>query len=122
MTLIIKWLINAGVIFLVSRFLPGIHIPDFTTALWAAFALGVLNALIRPILRILTFPITLMTLGLFTFVLNGFMFYIATKLVSDFTVDNFWWAMLGALIVSLVSALGSHLILGSDGKLGDHAS
>lgn len=117
-TLIVKWLVNALAIFLVGNFLPGIHVPDYMTALWAALALGILNTIIRPILLILTLPINLITLGLFTFILNGFMFWVATKIVHGFLVDNFWWAVLGALIVSAISTVANRFFLGKDGKVG----
>ena len=117
-TLIVKWLINPLAIFFVGNFLPGIHVPDYVTALWAALVLGVLNTIIRPILLLLTLPINLLTLGLFTFVLNGFMFWLATKWVHGFTVDTFWWAMLGALLVSAIATVADRIVLGSDGKVG----
>jgi len=117
-TLIVKWLISALAIFAVGSFLPGIHVADYVTALWAALALGILNAIIRPILLLLTLPINLITLGLFTFILNGFMFWLATKFVTGFTVDGFWWAVLGALLVAAISTFSNRLILGADGKWG----
>lgn len=117
-TLIVKWLVNALAIFLVGNFLPGIHVPDYMTALWAALALGILNTIIRPVLLLLTLPINLLTLGLFSFILNGFMFWIATKLVHGFSVDGFWWAVLGALIVSVIAMVANRLLLGKDGKVG----
>ena len=117
-TLVVKWLISALAIFAVGSFLPGIHVADYMTALWAALALGILNAVIRPVLLLLTLPINFITLGLFTFVLNGFMFWLATKFVSGFNVDGFWWAVLGALLVAAISTLSNRLILGADGKWG----
>lgn len=117
-TLIVKWLINALAIFLVGNFLPGIHVPDYVTALWAALTLGILNTIVRPILLLLTLPINLLTLGLFTFVLNGFMFWLATKVVHGFTVDTFWWAMLGAVLVSAISTVADRIVLGKDGEVG----
>ncbi len=117
-TLIVKWLISSLALFAVGSLLPGIHIADYMTALWAALALGILNAIVRPILLLLTLPINLITLGLFTFVLNGFVFWLATKFVSGFTVDGFWWAVLGALLVSAISTVSNRLILGADGKWG----
>ncbi len=117
-TLIVKWFINALAILIVGNFLPGIHVTDFVAALWAAFALGILNALIRPLLLIFTLPINILTLGLFTFVLNGFLFWAATRFVHGFTVESFWWAILGALIVSVISTILDRIILGSDGKVG----
>lgn len=117
-TLVVKWLISALAIFAVGNFLPGIHVADYMTALWAALALGILNAVIRPVLLLLTLPINFITLGLFTFILNGFMFWSATKFVSDFNVDSFWWAVLGALLVSAISTFSNRLLLGADGKWG----
>ena len=117
-TLIVKWLVTALSIFAVGNLLPGIHVPDYMTALWAALTLGILNAIVRPVLLLLTLPINLLTLGLFTFVLNGFMFWVATKIVHDFSVDNFWWAVLGAVIVSAISTVANRFFLGKDGKVG----
>lgn len=117
-TLIVKWLITALAIFLVGNFLPGIHVSDYVTALWVALTLGILNIIIRPILLLLTLPINLLTLGLFTFVLNGFMFWLATKVVHGFTVDTFWYAMLGAILVSVISTVADRIVLGKDGKVG----
>lgn len=117
-TIIVKLLVNALAIFLVGQFLPGIHVPDYATALWVALVLGIVNTVIRPILLIVTFPINFVTLGLFTFVVNGFMFWIATKFVHNFTIDGFWPAILGALIVSLITMVLDRLILGKDGKVG----
>lgn len=117
-TLIVKWLISSIALFAVGSLLPGIHVADYMTALWAALALGILNAIVRPILLLLTLPINLITLGLFTFVLNGFVFWLATKFVTGFTVDGFWWAVLGALLVSAISTVSNRLLLGADGKWG----
>lgn len=117
-TLLVKWLITSIAIFLVGSFLPGIHVADYMTALWAALALGILNAIIRPILLILTLPINLITLGLFTFVLNGLMFLLAARFVSGFQVDGFWWAVFGALLVSTISTVMDRILLGADGKVG----
>lgn len=118
MTLLVKWLILALAIFAVGKFLPGIHVTDFTIALWAAVALGILNTIIRPILKLLAFPITLLTLGLFALVINGFMFWLATKFVTGFTVDGFWWAVLAALLVSVITMILERVFLGRDGKVG----
>jgi putative membrane protein len=117
-TLIVKWLVNALAIFLVGQFLPGIHVPDYMTALWVALCLGIVNTVVRPILLIITIPINLISLGLFTFVINGFLFWIATKFVHNFTIDTFWWAIAGALIVSVIATVLDRLILGKDGKVG----
>src|SRR3989338_10889717 len=117
-TLVVKWLINALAIFLVGNFLPGIHVPDYMTALWVALVLGIVNAIIRPILLLITLPITIITLGLFTFILNGFMLWLANLIVQSFTIAGFWWAVLGALIISAISVVANPLGFGRDGKVG----
>lgn len=117
-TLLVKWLVNALAIFLVGNYLSGIHIPNYQTALWAALFLGVLNVTIRPILKILSFPITILTLGLFSFIVNGFTFWLAARFIEGFRIDSFWWAVLGAFIVSLISTILNRIVLGSDGKIG----
>lgn len=118
-TLVVKWLISGLAVFFVGSYLPGIHVPDYMTALWVALALGIVNSILRPILLLLTLPINFLTLGLFTFVVNGLLFWLVSVVVSDFRVDGFWWAVLGALIVSAISTVGDRLILGADGKVGD---
>jgi putative membrane protein len=111
--------VNALAIFLVGNFLPGIHVPDYMTALWVALVLGIVNAIIRPILLLITLPINILTLGIFTFILNGFMFWLVSVFIHTFTVDGFWWAVLGALIVSAISTVGDRILLGADGKVGN---
>ncbi len=117
-TLLVKWLLSATSIFLVSYFLPGIEVPSFTVALIVAFVLGILNVTLGTILKFLTFPITILTLGLFAFVVNGFVFWLVPKVVDGFRVDSFWYAVLGALVVSIVTAMLNRILLGSDGKVG----
>lgn len=117
-TWIVKFLVSALAIFIVGTYLPGMHVPNFTTALWFALVLGVLNMLVRPILLLVTLPINLITLGLFTFVVNGFMFWLVTKVVHGFTIDSFLTAIIGALIVSVIKTVLDRLLLGSDGKVG----
>ena len=90
--------------------LPGVHVEGIPTAVVVAIVLGVLNAVLKPILVFLTFPITVVTLGLFLFVINGALILLASKLVNGFTVDNFWWAVAYSLVVSLVSAFLNSLI------------
>lgn len=118
LTLIVKWLISALAIFLVGNFLPGIHVPSYTVALIVALVLGVLNVTLRPILKLLTFPITLITLGLFALLVNGFTFWLVPKIVPGFIIDTFWWAVLGAILVSLISTLVDRIVLGRDGEVG----
>lgn len=115
----VKWLVIALAIFFVAWALPGVHVPDFQTALLGALALGILNITLRPILKLLTFPITMLTLGLFALIVNGFVFWLATLIVNEFSVDHFWWAVLASVIVSAVSAVGNRFFLGADGKVGN---
>lgn len=110
MKLILKILITAGALLLIQGFIPGIVVDGFYTALIVAFLLGIINLTIRPILLLLTFPINFMTLGLFTFVINGFLFWFIATFVEGFKVSSFWVAILGAFIISLIKWLGDKII------------
>jgi putative membrane protein len=101
---LIHWLVIALALWVTAFILPGVTIESTTALAIAAIVLGLVNALVRPILTILTFPITILTLGLFYLLVNGFTFFLATKVVPGFAVSSYWWAVLGALVVSLVSA------------------
>ena len=105
MRLIVKWILFSLAIYATAYLLPGIHVPDFLTALMVALGLGIINAILRPILLILTLPINFMTLGLFTFVINALMVMLAAQVVPGFAVDNFWWAVLFSLVVSVINGL-----------------
>ncbi len=118
LTLLVKWFLSALSIFLVGNFLPGIHVPSYATALFVALILGILNATLRPILKILALPVTILTLGLFAFIINGFTFWLVAKFVDGFSVDTFWYAVLGAFVVSIVSTVLDRIVLGGDGKFG----
>lgn len=100
MSVLINLLLSAVAVFVAANILPGVEVENFTTALIAAIVLGVINAFLRPILVILTLPINLITLGLFTFVLNALLILLAANIVSGFHVDGF----ISALILSLVLA------------------
>jgi putative membrane protein len=105
MGLLIRWLILTGSIILSSYMIEGIEIKGFFSALFAAAALGILNALFRPILIILTLPINILTLGLFTFLINALMLKMASGVIPGFEVHGFWTAIFGSLIISFVSWL-----------------
>jgi putative membrane protein len=117
-TLLIKWLILALGVFFVGNFLPGIHVPDYKVALIVALVLAVLNVTLRPILKLISLPITLITLGLFALIVNGFVFWLVPFIVKGFVIDTFWWAVLGVIVVSLITSILDRIVLGSDGKLG----
>lgn len=109
--LLLTWLINAGALFAVSYLMTSIRVADFTTALIAAVLLGLINTLIRPLLVVLTLPVTVVTLGLFIFVINGLMFWLVANFVKGFEVAGFWSAVGGALLYSIISWLLSSLLL-----------
>jgi putative membrane protein len=99
----LRWLTLTGAILLASYMLDGIRIDGFVSAIGAAAILGILNAFFRPIALLLTLPINVLTLGLFTFVINAVMLKMASGVIGGFHVNGFWPAVLGALIISLVS-------------------
>lgn len=103
MKLLILWALNALALIAVANFVPGIHIDGYLAALMAAFLLGLVNTLIRPILLVLTLPITLVTLGLFIFAINGFLFWFVGSVLKGFVVDSFWHGVLGAVLYSIFS-------------------
>ena len=103
MGFLIRVLVNGAAILLAASAVPGVAVRSVTSALIAGFVLALINAIVRPILVVLTLPITLLTLGLFIFVLNAFCFWLASVFVPGLTVHGFWAAFLGALIVSVVS-------------------
>ena len=108
--LLIRWVINALALILVSQIIRGIHVENLLAAFVAAAVLGVINAVLRPILLILTLPITILTLGLFALLINGFMLYIAGSVVEGFYVSGFWSAVFGALFLSVISWIANAFI------------
>ncbi len=110
MMLIARWIVNSLAVVLVSRVVPGIAVRDFYVALLVALVYGLLNAVVRPILIILTLPINLLTLGLFTFVLNALLFWLVARLVPGFSVAGFGPAFWGALILAVVSYLTNAVV------------
>ncbi len=110
MQLILVWILNAVALLIVAYVLPGITVSSFGSALIAALVLGLLNTLVKPVLILLTLPITIVTLGLFLLVLNALVFWFAGSILKGFHVNGFWWAVLGAIVYSLVSGLLSRLL------------
>ena len=102
MKLLIRWLLSAVALLAVGYLYSGVQVTSFTAALIAAFVIGLLNTIVRPILVVLTLPVTLVTLGLFLFVINAFMFWAAGSMLSGFHVNGFGAALLGSLIYSLL--------------------
>ena len=103
MGFIIKLLLTGLAVVLASYFLPGVHVDGFGTALIVAVVLAILNAIVRPILVILSFPITIMTLGLFLLVINALIILGADYLIEGFKVDGFLWALIFSLVLSVIT-------------------
>ena len=101
--ILIRWLTSTGAIILTSYLLNGIHVEGYLAAFFAAAMLGILNALFRPIALLITLPINILTLGFFTFVINALMLKMASGLISGFDVHGFWSAILGSLMISVIS-------------------
>jgi len=99
--IVVRWLLLAAALLLVAQIYPGVVVTSFGSALIAAFVLGLLNALLRPLLVLLTFPVTVLTLGLFLFVINALMFYFAASVLDGFNVTGFGAALIGSLLYSL---------------------
>jgi putative membrane protein len=101
MKTLIRWGLLAAALLLVAHLYSGVQVANYTSALIAALVLGLLNTLVRPLLVLLTLPVTLITLGLFLFVINALMFWAAASLLSGFNVSGFGAALVGSLIYSL---------------------
>ena len=111
MRLLLTWLINALALLALKYIMPSITVDSFVTALIVAVVLGLINTLVRPIFVILTLPVTILTLGLFIFVINGLLFWAAGSFVPGFHVDGFWSGVFGAIIYSVISWALSALLL-----------
>jgi len=107
---IARWIVNAAALLLVAYLYPGVQVESFMAALLAALVLGLVNAIVRPILVVLTLPVTLLTLGLFLFVINALLFWFVAEVVHGFTVTGFWAALLGSILYSLITLLTSWLL------------
>ena len=101
MKLIVRWMLLAAALLLVAHLYPGVSVASFGAALVAALVLGLLNTLVRPLLVLLTLPVTVLTLGLFLFVINALMFWAAASVLGSFNVTGFGAALIGSLIYSL---------------------
>ena len=101
MKIIVRWLLLAAALLLVAHLYPGVTVASFTSAMIAALVLGLFNTLVRPLLVLLTLPVTLLTLGLFLFVINALMFWAAASVLDGFNVTGFGAALIGSLIYSL---------------------
>ena len=115
MKLIIKLLLNAVAVIVLAKILNGVDIDSYITAIIVAVVLSILNLIVKPILVILTLPMTIITLGLFLFVINACIILLADKLIDGFSVMNFWWAILFSILLSILQSL-LHSMLKKDKK------
>lgn len=109
MNFLVRILITALAAFAAAYLLPGVHINQFSTALLLALVLALLNGIIRPVLVILTLPITIFSLGFFLLVINALIILMASHFVKGFTVDGFWWALFFSILLSVLSSLMERL-------------
>lgn len=108
--MIVRWLINAAALLALPYIYRGVQVEGVGAALVAAAVLGIVNAVIRPVLLVLTIPLNIVSLGLFTFVINALMLWLAAAIVDGFHVDGFWAAFVGSLLLTLISAVLSALV------------
>jgi putative membrane protein len=112
MSFLIRLVVNAAALMLCAYILPGVSVTGFTGALVAALVLGIVNAVLRPVLFILTLPLQILTLGLFTFVINGLLFWWVGHLGIGLVVSGFWAAFWGAIVLGIISFVLSSLVSG----------
>jgi putative membrane protein len=111
MRILLAWFINAVALFALPYVFPWVSVDTFWTALVAALVLGLINTLIRPVLVLLTLPVTVVTLGFFIFVINGLLFWWVGSFIDGFHVGGFWSGIFGAIVYSLISWLLASLLL-----------
>lgn len=114
--LAVRWVLNALALLLTAWLMPGVEIRGFGAALIAALVLGVVNAIIRPVVLFFTLPLNILTLGLFTLVVNAMMLLIAKSVVNGFVVSGFWAAFFGSIVLTVVSGLLSAVVLDHSGR------
>jgi putative membrane protein len=105
MKLILRILLSALAVVILSKILPGVGVDSYTTAIIVAIVLSLLNFIVKPILIILTLPVTILTLGLFLLIINALIILLADNLISGFTVDSIWWALLFSLLLSFLQSI-----------------
>lgn len=111
-SLLLRWLLSALALLAVAYIYPGVKVESFFAAAVAALALGLVNALVRPILVILTLPVTIVSLGLFLFVINALLFWLVAQIIQGFAVQGFLAALIGSILYSLITTLVSWLVGG----------
>lgn len=105
MKLILRILLTALAVLLLANFLPGIHVVDYTSAIFVAIVLGLLRVTVKPLLILFTLPVTVVTLGLFLLAINAFIIMMAGSFLDGFSVDGFWWALLFSILLSFLQSI-----------------
>jgi len=112
LALLLRWFLNAAALMLVAYLFPGVQVDSLGAAILAALVLGLVNAVIRPVLLVLTLPVTILTLGLFIFVVNALMFWLAAEIVGGFHVAGFGAALVGSILYSVITLVTSWIVFG----------
>jgi putative membrane protein len=115
MSLLIRWAVNAAAIMATAWLLPQVDVADWKAALIAGLLLGFLNTFVRPVFKLLALPLTVITLGLFTLVINGVVLQILDWLMNGLTIDGFLWSIIAAIIISIITTI-VNIILGTDDR------
>lgn len=110
MNFILRLLINALAFYAIARYVPGFHVSNFTAALIASFIFGIVNAIVRPLVLLITLPLTILTLGIFVLIVNALMIWLTALVAPGLRIDGFEPAFIGGLIMLVVSLLTSHLL------------
>lgn len=110
MGFLIRWLVNAVALYLTTLIVPGVRVPNFGAAVLAALVLGIVNAVLRPVILLLTLPLNILTLGLFTFVVNAFMLWIVAVTTHQLVLTSVGAALVGAIVLSVISFILSRLV------------
>ncbi len=110
--LLVTWIVSAVALLIVTYILPGFKVDSFKTAMIAAVVIGLVNATLGFVLKLVTFPLTIITLGLFWFVVNALMLLLAAKLVNGFEISGFWMALIGGIVLGIVNAILRALLPG----------
>lgn len=103
MRILVHWLVNALAVYATANILQGIHIRSFGTAFLVALVLGLVNTIVRPVFVFFSIPFIIVTLGLFLFVINALLLQLSAAVVDGFSIDGFWWAVAGSLLISAIS-------------------
>ena len=110
MLLLIKWFIMALSVMVASYIIPGVNVKGFFTAMWVALFIGIVNVLVKPFLIFITLPINILTLGLFTFVINALLIMLASSVIKGFEVKGFWIAMIFSVVLSVINFIFGHVL------------